>query len=67
MNVISLLPYLVEHFEAPNTTCSEVAEHIAQVCYWLPFYNCIHFCGLHCRVKYVEKTYRNIQISLTDV
>ena len=31
MNVISLLPYLVEHFEEPNTTCSEVAEHIAQV------------------------------------
>ena len=31
MNVIALLPYLVEHFEEPNTTCSEVAEHIAQV------------------------------------
>ncbi len=31
MNVISLLPYLVEHFEEPNTVCSEVAEHIAQV------------------------------------
>ncbi len=31
MNVIAVLPYLVEHFEEPTKVCTEVAEYIAQV------------------------------------
>ena len=50
MNVIALLPYLVEHFEEPNTTCSEVAEHIAQVQKLLQFL-CQNFSGLILRRK----------------
>lgn len=31
MNVMSLLPYLVLHYEEPTTMCSEAADHISQV------------------------------------
>ena len=31
MNVIALLPYLVEHYEEPNEACTEAADRIAQV------------------------------------
>ena len=31
MNVIALLPYMVEHYESPNKTCTEAAEYISQV------------------------------------
>ena len=31
MNVISLLPYLVEHYEENNKVCTEAADHISQV------------------------------------
>lgn len=31
MNVLALLPKLVEHYEEPNKVCTEAADHIAQV------------------------------------
>ena len=31
MNVIALLPDLVEHYEEPNPSCTEAADRIAQV------------------------------------
>ena len=31
MNVIAILPYMVEHYEEPNQFCVDAAEHIAQV------------------------------------
>ena len=32
MNVIAMLPYLVEHYEEPNRLCIEAADNVAQVC-----------------------------------
>ena len=31
MNVIAILPYMVEHYAEPNQICIEAAEHISQV------------------------------------
>ena len=31
MNVIALLPYLVEHYEDPSKQCAEAADSIANV------------------------------------
>ena len=31
MNVMALLPYLVEHYEYPTKLCTDTADHIAQV------------------------------------
>ena len=35
MNVMALLPYMVEHYEEPNELCTEAANNIAQVIIWL--------------------------------
>lgn len=32
LNVLCLLPQLIQHFENPNQFCKDVAERIAQVC-----------------------------------
>ncbi|KAB1267757.1 Protein furry-like protein [Camelus dromedarius] len=32
LNVLCLLPQLIQHFESPNQFCKDVAERIAQVC-----------------------------------
>ena len=32
MNVIALLPYMVEHYEAPTRLCRDAAEHISCMC-----------------------------------
>ena len=31
MNVIAILPYMVEYYTEPNQICIEAAEHISQV------------------------------------
>uniref|UniRef100_A0A8C9L9J2 FRY microtubule binding protein n=1 Tax=Pavo cristatus TaxID=9049 RepID=A0A8C9L9J2_PAVCR len=32
LNVLCLLPHLIQHFDSPNQFCKDVAERIAQVC-----------------------------------
>ncbi|XP_073439281.1 protein furry homolog isoform X3 [Dendrobates tinctorius] len=32
LNILCLLPHLIQHFESPNNFCKEAAERIAQVC-----------------------------------
>uniref|UniRef100_A0A8D0H4U3 FRY microtubule binding protein n=1 Tax=Sphenodon punctatus TaxID=8508 RepID=A0A8D0H4U3_SPHPU len=32
LNVLCLLPHLIQHFDSPNQFCKEIAERIAQVC-----------------------------------
>ncbi|XP_053564441.1 protein furry homolog isoform X4 [Bombina bombina] len=32
LNVLCLLPHLIQHFDSPNHFCKEIAERIAQVC-----------------------------------
>ncbi|NXP86267.1 FRY protein, partial [Passerina amoena] len=32
LNVLCLLPHLIQHFDSPNQFCKDIAERIAQVC-----------------------------------
>ncbi|KAL7983394.1 hypothetical protein Chor_000270 [Crotalus horridus] len=32
LNVLCLLPHLIQHFDGPNQLCKDIAERIAQVC-----------------------------------
>ncbi|XP_029458514.1 protein furry homolog [Rhinatrema bivittatum] len=32
LNVLCVLPHLIQHFDSPNQFCKEIAERIAQVC-----------------------------------
>lgn len=38
LNVLCLLPHLVQNFDGPTQFCQEVAERIAQVCHFLSLF-----------------------------
>ena len=56
MNVIAVLPYLVEHFEEPTKVCTEVAEYIAQVQRFILYERLeVYFHVIHCVIYHPKQ------------
>lgn len=50
LNILCLLPHLIQHFDNPTQFCKETADRIAKVCKMMPGkypgVHCLHYCSL---------------------